>query len=120
MTDMLQALDEVHVVLSNADQHLLGAEIALQDAGYDVESIDMPGGGAASIAIDAIREGRWDATLAYFPRSMGAIATEQIINAIEGRPVIQAINMDLEGPVQAMIDKAILDANPDFKGEWEQ
>ena len=31
-----------------------------------------------------------------------------------------AINMDVSGPLQAMIDKAILDANPDFRGEWEQ
>ena len=45
---------------------------------------------------------------------------EQIANAIEGKPVTQAINMDTSGPLQAMIDKAVLDANPDFKGEWAQ
>ena len=44
--------------------------------------------------------------------------TEQIINAIEGKPVTQVINMDTAGPLEAMIDKAVLDANPDFKGEW--
>lgn len=80
----------------------------------------MSGGGAASIAVDAIREGRWDATLAYFPKTMGALAMEQIANAIEGKPVTQIINMDTAGPLEAMIDKAILDANPDFKGEWAQ
>ena len=120
MTDILQAVDEIHVVLSNADQHLIGVEIALEDSGYDVQSLYLVGGGAASISIDAIREGRWDATLAYFPKTMGALAMEQIANAIEGKPVTQAINMDYAGPVQAMIDKAVLDANPGFDGEWAQ
>ena len=51
---------------------------------------------------------------------MGALAMEQIANAVEGKPVTNAINMDVSGPLQAMIDTAILDANPDFRGEWEQ
>ena len=120
MQDMLQAARDVHVVLSNADQHLVGAEIALEAEGYNVADLYLSGGGAAAIAIEAIREGRWDATLAYFPKTMGSLAMEQIANAIEGKPVTNAINMDLSGPLQAMIDKAILDANPDFRGEWEQ
>ena len=120
MTDILQAAKDVHVVLSNADQQLVGAEIALDAAGYNVPDLYLSGGGAASIAIDAIREGRWDATLAYFPKTMGALAVEQIVNAIEGKPVTQVINMDTAGPLEAMIDKAVLDANPDFKGEWAQ
>ena len=120
MTDILQANQDVHVVLSNADQHLVGAEIALEAAGYNVPELYLSGGGAAGIAIDAIREGRWDATLAYFPKTMGALAAEQVINAIEGKDVTQVINMDTAGPLEAMIDKAVLDANPDFKGEWAQ
>ncbi len=120
MTDILQSATDVHVVLSNADQHLVGAEIALQAAGQNVPDLYLSGGGAASIAINAIREGRWDATLAYFPKTMGALAAEQIVNAIEGKPVTQVINMDTAGPLEAMINKAVLDANPDFKGEWAQ
>lgn len=120
MTDILQAQRDVNVVLSNADQHLPGAEIALEAAGYNVPDLYLSGGGAAAIAIDAIREGRWDATLAYFPVTMGSLAMEQIANAIEGKPVTQAINMDTAGPLQAMIDKSVLDSNPDFKGEWAQ
>jgi len=120
MTDILQANSGVHVILSNADQHLVGAEIALEAAGYTVPDLYLSGGGAASIAIDAIRSGRWDATLAYFPKTMGALAMEQIANAIEGKPVTQVINMDTAGPLEAMIDKSVLDANPDFVGEWAQ
>ena len=120
MQDMLQAARDVHAVLSNADQHLVGAEIALEAEGYTVGDLYLVGGGAAAISIEAIREGRWDATLAYFPKTMGALAMEQIANAIEGKPVTNAIDMDESGPLQAMIDKAVLDANPDFRGEWEQ
>jgi ribose transport system substrate-binding protein len=120
MTDILQANPEVDVVLSNADQHLVGVEIALEAAGLNPADLYLSGGGAAAIAIEAIREGRWDATLAYFPKTMGALAMEQIANAIEGQPVTQAINMDEAGPIAAMIDRAVLDANPEFTGEWEQ
>lgn len=120
MTDILQANPDVNVVLSNADQHLVGVEIALESAGMKPADLYLSGGGAASIAIDAIREGRWDATLAYFPKTMGEMAANQIMNAIEGEPVTNVINMDNEGPVQAMIDEAVLKANPDFAGEWEQ
>ncbi len=120
MSDILQANPQVDVVLSNADQHLVGVEIALEAAGIDPAGVYLSGGGASAIAVEAIREGRWDATLAYFPRTMGALAMEQIANAIEGLPVTHAINMDAAGPIEAMIDRAVLDANPDFVGEWEQ
>lgn len=120
MTDILQANRDVHVVLSNADQHLVGVEIALEDAGYPVSDLYLIGGGAAAIAIDAIREDRWDGTLAYFPKTMGALALEQVVNAIEGKPVTQAINMDTAGPIEAMITLETLEANPDFVAEWEQ
>ncbi|PHP66945.1 hypothetical protein CSC94_10320 [Zhengella mangrovi] len=120
MTDILQANPDVDVVLSNADQHLVGVEIALEGAGIDPAGLYLSGGGAAAIAITAIREGRWDSTLAYFPKTMGELAMEQIANAIEGKPVTQAINMDEAGPLDAMIDAEVLKAHPDFVGEWEQ
>lgn len=120
MTDILQANPDVDVVLSNADQHLVGVEIALDAAGIDFAELYISGGGAAQISIDAIKDGRWDATLAYFPKTMGALAMEQIANAIEGKPVTNAINMDTAGPIEAMITADTLAANPDFVAEWEQ
>lgn len=120
MTDILQANPDVDVVLSNADQHLVGVEIALDAAGINFGDLYLSGGGAAQISIDAIKEGRWDATLAYFPKTMGALAMEQIANAIEGKPVTHSINMDTAGPIEAMITAETLAANPDFVAEWEQ
>lgn len=120
MTDILQANSDVHVVLSNADQHLVGVEIALESAGYKVADVFLSGGGAANIAIDAIREGRWDATLAYFPKSMGRFALDVVVRSIKGQDVPEYINMDIVGPKPPIIDAAVLKADPNFVGEWEQ
>jgi ribose transport system substrate-binding protein len=120
MQDILQANKDVHVVLSNADQHLVGVEIALTNAGYNVPDLYLSGGGAASIAIDAIREGRWDVTLAHFPVTMGKIALETVVKKLKGEEVAAFTDMDKVGPLPALINKAVLDAHPDFKGEWAQ
>jgi ribose transport system substrate-binding protein len=118
MQDVLQANAQVDAVLSNADQHVVGAEIAINDAGLDLEAMYLSGGGASQIAIEAIRSGKWDATVADYPVSMGYAALEQIVNALEDKPVTQAIDAATILPLPQLIDKATLDANPDFKGEW--
>ena len=46
MQDILQSNPEFEVLLSNADQHITGALVALNDAGLDVESMYISGGGA--------------------------------------------------------------------------
>lgn len=120
MQDILQANKDVHVVLSNADQHLVGVEIALTNAGYNVPDVYLSGGGAASIAVEAIREGRWDVTLAHFPVTMGKIALETAVKKLKGEDVKPFTNMDEVGPVPALVNKAVLDQHPDFKGEWAQ
>jgi ribose transport system substrate-binding protein len=119
MQDVLQANPDIDVILSNADQHLVGAEIALEDAGIDVPSLYISGGGAAAIAIDAIREGRWDVTLAYFPVSMGEYALQAVVDSLSGKEVNPVVDSDKIGPVPALVNRAVLDANPDFKGEWQ-
>ncbi|MCY4463026.1 MAG: sugar ABC transporter substrate-binding protein [Albidovulum sp.] len=120
MTDILQANSEVHAIVSVGDQHLLGAEIALEGAGHNVPDLYLSGGGAATISVDAIREGRWDATLAFFPHTMGKLAAEAVIAAANGEDVDVAINLDVVGPLPPIVTKAVLDANPDFQGEWAQ
>lgn len=120
MQDILQAHKDINVVLSNADQHLIGAEIALKNAGYNVPDLYLSGGGASKFAIKAIREGRWDVTLAYFPVTMGKLALKTVIEQIEGKNPPKVINMDKEGPVPALINAQVLKAHPDFMGEWAQ
>ena len=71
MQDMLQAAKDVHAVLSNADQHLVGAEIALEAEGYTVADLYLVGGGAAAISIEAIREGAGTPPSPTSPRPWG-------------------------------------------------
>jgi ribose transport system substrate-binding protein len=72
-------------VLSNADQHLLGVEIALKDAGIPIEPIYLIGGGLNQITVDKIKEGVFDATLSGYPRSEGYYAAQALIRSPSGR-----------------------------------
>ena len=118
MTDALQAAKDLHVVLSNADQHLLGAEIALADAGYNVADLYLMGGGAAAVAIDAINAGEWDATFIGVPYSEGYLAAEAVITALRGGYVNPVIDITKVGGIDPIITKEVLDANPNWKPEW--
>ena len=120
MQDTLQANKGINVLLSCADQHLLGAEVALEDAGYKVEDLYLMGAGAAQAALDAVKAGRWDATLANFPKTMGELALQAVVDALNGKKEYVAINMDKVGPVPAIITKEVLDKHPDFKAEWAE
>lgn len=119
MQDVLQANPQIDVILSNADQHVVGAEIALEDAGVAIEDLYVSAGGASAIAVDAIRAGKWDATVADFPVSMGAYALQAVVDALAGKAVTPAIDSNTIGPVPPLVTKEVLDANPDFKGEWQ-
>ena len=119
MQDILQSNRDVDVVLSNADQHLMGAEIAIVDAGLDLESIYLIGGGLNQIALDAIRAGQWDATLAQFPASMGAAALDAVVGSLNGEEVETWIDESKLGDSPAIVTQDWLLENPDFAAEWQ-
>ncbi|QQA43567.1 sugar ABC transporter substrate-binding protein [Pelagovum pacificum] len=119
MQDILQANPDVDAVLSNADQHLMGAEIAIVDAGLDLESIYLIGGGLNQIAADAIRAGSWDASLAQFPVSMGSAALDAVVDSLNGEEVETWIDESKLGDSPAVVTKEWLDENPDFEAEWQ-
>lgn len=119
MMDILQANSDIHAVLGSADQHLTGIEIALEDAGLEVEPIFLIGGGLNQITVDAIREGRYDATLAQNPWSEGYLAAKALIDVARGGETPFWIDpaSATENPI--IVTKEWLDANPDFTAEWE-
>ncbi|GGE12023.1 monosaccharide-transporting ATPase [Aureimonas endophytica] len=119
MQDILQAHPDINAVLSNADQHLLGAEVALTDAGIDMGSIFTIGGGLNQITVDAIRAGTFSATLASFPHSMGGAALDAVVKSLKGESVPVWIDETKLGQTPVIVDKAWLDAHPDFKAEWQ-
>jgi len=119
MQDILQANPGVHAVLSNADQHISGAEIAIVDAGLDLESLYLIGAGATQDAIDAVRAGRWDATYANFPRSMGAEALRILAAELAGEDHEAIVDMDTFAPIGPIVTTELLQENPDFEAEWQ-
>lgn len=119
MQDILQSNADLDAVLSNADQHLMGAEIAIVDAGLDLEEIYLIGGGLNQIATDAIRAGQWDASLAQFPVSMGEAALNAMISSLNGEDVPTWIDESKLGTSPAIVTKEWLDENPDFTAEWQ-
>jgi ribose transport system substrate-binding protein len=118
MTDVLQANKDIDVVLSNADQQTQGAVIALKEAGYAPGSVYLTGGGGTKEAVAAVRAGEWAADYLNFPKSMGVAALEQVTNALDGKPVQAVVDADKLGPLDPFVDKAALDAKPEFMGEW--
>jgi ribose transport system substrate-binding protein len=118
MQDILQANRDIDVLLSNADQHVFGAQIAVENAGLNIEDLYVMGGGGSTQAIEAVRSGQWDADYANFPVSMGEAALEQVVNSLSGGEVEPVIDADALGPVPAIVDQEILEQNPDYKGEW--
>jgi ribose transport system substrate-binding protein len=119
MTDILQSHPDIDVVLSNADQHLSGAEIAIIDAGLDLEALYLIGGGATVEAIDAIRAGRWDATYANYPKTMGVEATKLLVAELRGEDHVAILNMDEFVEIGPIVTTQLLLDNPDFEGEWQ-
>lgn len=117
--DIIQANPKIDVVLSNADQHLLGVEIALNDAGIPIEPIYMIGGGLNQITVDKIKSGVFDATLSGYPFSEGFYAADALIRAKKGETVENWIDPASKATNPAIVTKEWLDANPDFKAEWE-
>jgi ribose transport system substrate-binding protein len=119
MQDILQSNPEFEVLLSNADQHVTGALVALEDAGLDVESMYISGGGASGVAIDGIRAGTWDASISNFPHTEGYLAAQNVIAALRGEPFEQVNDVNVLNELGvAVVTAEVLDANPDWEAEW--
>jgi ribose transport system substrate-binding protein len=124
MTDILQSNPRFEVLLSNADQQVEGAQIALQNHGWDLKSLVaqhklyIMGGGATQEAVAAVRGGLWNATLAYYPVTNGQLAMASLDAALHGKPYQSEIDMDKQSPLPLILTKQVLDAHPDFKGQW--
>mgnify|MGYP000897539705 FL=1 len=91
----------------------------MNDAGIPIEPIYLIGGGLNAITVDKIKEGIFDATLSGYPHSEGYYAAQTLIKAKKGETVPNFIDPADLAKNPLVVDKAWLDANPDFKAEWE-
>jgi ribose transport system substrate-binding protein len=118
--NVLQGHKDVDAMIAMGDQMMVGAELAAKDGGLDTSKMLVIGGGASEIGIKAIRDGRWTASIAFFPVTMGEYALQALADAFAGKQVNPVVDSDKIGPLPALVTKAELDAHPDFKGEWAQ
>ncbi|WP_022873895.1 sugar ABC transporter substrate-binding protein [Nesterenkonia alba] len=117
MQNVLQANPDFDVLLSNADQHSLGATVAIEEAGIDPADVYITGGGGTTEAVANVQEGTWKAAYINFPVSMGEVALEQVINALQGDEVETYINADEVGEIDPYATEDTID--PDFEAEWD-
>jgi ribose transport system substrate-binding protein len=106
------------VILSNADQQTVGAQLALENAGIDPKTVYLTGGGGTKEAVKAVRDGVWKADYLNFPVTQGEQALEQLVNAMSGKPVQAVVDSDKQAPIPPFVDKQILDQHKDFTGQW--
>lgn len=119
MQDILQSNPEFEVLLSNADQHITGALVALADAGVEIEPMYIVGGGASEVAIEGIRAGVWDATISGFPVTEGYLAATAVIASLRDEPFEQVNDLNVVNELGvAVVTAEVLDANPDWEAEW--
>lgn len=115
MQDALQR-SEVDLVISAADQHIFGAEIALDAAGVDAMLL---GRGAATESVDALRDGRWEGSYVDLPYTQGRLATEQILKDLAGdEDITRSFDVVEFSPVGPIATQESLEEAPDFTGEW--
>ena len=66
----------------------------------------------------AVRDGSWAVAYLNFPVTMGSEAVTQLVNFLTGKPVKTVVDADTIGGIEPFADKTVLDANPDFVGQW--
>lgn len=117
-TDMLQANPDIDVIASVGDQMILGAEIAVQDAGLEGQ-VALIGQGGNQDAYNAVAEGRWFATIANIPYTNGKIAGQMALQALDGSLVIRSVNMYDQSPPYPASGAVITQENyENFTPEW--
>ena len=117
-TDMLIANPDIDVFASVGDQSILGAELAVQDAGLE-DQIKLIGNGASLDGYNAVKEGRWFATVANIPITNGQIAAQMALQALSGDLIIRSVNMyDQSPPIPASGAVITQDVIDEFEPQW--
>ena len=118
VSNLLQANKDINGIISNADQQLMGAQIALENAGIDPSTRFMSGGGGTTEAVQAVLDGTWTNDFVNVPASMGEEALQQVINSLRGENVETVVDADALVGFGPIATKEDLEANPEFTGEW--
>ncbi len=117
-TNMLQANPGIDVFASVGDQMIIGAELAVQDAGLEGQ-VRLVGNGASVDGYAAVAEGRWFATVANIPFTNGQIAGQMALQAIDGTLLVRSVNMYDQSPPIPPSGAVITQENAaEFEPQW--
>ena len=92
MENMLQAHGDIQAVFAANDEMALGAAEAVAGSGKDILVVGFD---ATDDAIDAIKAGRMDATIAQQPALIGSTAVEQAMKLINGETILESIPVEV-------------------------
>lgn len=95
MENILQAHQDIDAVFAHNDSMALGAVQAIEAAGR-LNEIDIVGFDAIDDALQAIKNGKMDATIAQKPGLMGEMAVENAQKIYEGQELEDSIAVPLE------------------------
>ena len=116
--DLLLTHDDVHLILSVADQQSIGAEQALIEAGLE-NDIKIASMAASRLAVEALREKRpaWYSTVTRIPQDEAALAAEFAVGAARGETGFP----DTVNPLEYFdVPPFITQENAaDFEAQWE-
>lgn len=115
--NMLQAHPNLTVLSSVTDPIAHGWELAAKDAGV-ADKVKIIGIGASSYGVDAVRSGRWFATVLSLPYDEGRLGAEYAAKAARGAgaPDGVAESAAVKSGLPLLLTKETLPA--DFKGQW--
>lgn len=92
MENMVQSNGDIQAVFAANDEMALGAVEAISGAGKDIMVVGFD---ATDDAIEAIKAGRMDATIAQQPDLIGKTAVEQAVKLIDGETIDKAIPVEV-------------------------
>ena len=92
MENMLQSNGDIQAVFAANDEMALGAVEAISGAGKDIMVVGFD---ATDDAIEAIKAGSMDATIAQQPDLIGKTAVEQAVKLINGETIDKAIPVEV-------------------------
>jgi ribose transport system substrate-binding protein len=120
MANLLQGDPDVNAVLSQGDQMIFGAEIALEEAGLDTTTMYLVGGGGSREALQRVRDGKWGMTQQSFPFQAGEIGMENLYKYLQGETIATWVDQDELMPGNdAYATKETLALVPDWLGDWD-
>lgn len=94
MENIIQGNQDINAVFAHNDEMALGAVQALEAAG--LEDVIVVGFDATADALQAVEDGKMNATIAQKPELMGKIAIETSLKIINGEEVEDSIPVELE------------------------